>query len=366
MADPRLDTLASVLCGYSLEVAAGDLVLVEGPILAQPLFVSLAREITRRGAHPVMRPKSEDVTTAMLEWAGEEQLAYISPIDEWESMVPDKFLDIWAESNTRRLNGVPAGNQAIRRAARRPLTERFFERLARGESRWCGVTLPTEAQAQDAGMAYADYERFVYGAGHLDDPDPIAAWREVSRRQAKVAERLASVSTLRIVAEDTDLTIDVSGRPWVNADGHQNFPDGEVFTSPHENATSGHIAFTFDCPYDGREAAGVRLWFEDGRVVREEADRGLEFLREMLDMDEGARRLGEVAFGLNPEIQRATGSIAFDEKIGGTCHVALGMAFPEAAGTNSSGLHWDMVCDLRSGGEVYGDGELLARDGRFQ
>jgi aminopeptidase len=254
VADPRYDTLASVLCGYSLEVEAGDLVLVVGSLVGQPLFVSLAREITRRGAHPVMRPHSEAISTVMLERASDEQLAYISPIDDWEYDVPNKFLDIWAEENTRRLNGIPAGKQSIRRQARRPLIERFFERIARGESRWCGVTLPTQAQAQEAGMAYAEYEEFVFGAGHLADADPIETWREISRRQAAVAERLAGVSTVRILAEDTDLTVDVSGRKWLNADGHQNFPDGEVFTSPHEESTRGHIAFSFDCPYDGHEA----------------------------------------------------------------------------------------------------------------
>jgi aminopeptidase len=363
--DRRLDTLASLLCDYSLEVGTGDIVIVEGPATAQSFFVAITRAITRRGAHPVIRPSLESVQAALLERGSREQLTLVSPIEEWEMEVPNRHLTVWAESNTRYLSGVPGDNQAARRAARQPMVRRFFERVAGGDARWCGVTLPTEGQAQDAGMAFGDYEEFVYGAGHLDDDDPVAAWREVSRRQAQVVERLSRHSSIRIVAEDTDLTVDVSGRQWRNADGRENFPDGEVYTSPREEATRGHISFSFDCPYDGHEVGGVRLWFEDGRVVREEASRGLPFLRAMLDMDEGARRLGEVAFGLNEEIQVATGSIAFDEKIGGTCHVALGMAFPEAGGTNESGLHWDMVCDLRSGGEVYGDGELIARDGTF-
>jgi aminopeptidase len=138
-----------------------------------------------------------------------------------------------------------------------------------------------------------------------------------------------------------------------------------VYTSPLHDRTRGHISFSFDATYNGREFGGVRLWFEDGRVVRHEASRGEEFLSGMLDMDEGARYLGEVAFGMNDEIQRATRNIAFDEKIGGTAHVALGAAFPEAGGTNRSSLHWDIVRDLRSGGEVYGDGQLIARDGAF-
>ena len=365
MADPRLDTLASLLCSYSLEVEPGNLVLVEGPAREADLLAALTRQITLIGAHALVRPRLDSVEPLLLELGSDEQLEYVSMIERYEIDAPDKMLTIWAEANTRAMSAVPDGRQTVRRRAMRPVVDRFLEREGAGEIRWCGVTLPTPAQAQQAGMAVADYERFVYNAAHLDDPDPVAHWRAVSARQAEVCDRLSTVRELRIVAQDTDLTVDVGGRKWINADGHENFPDGEVFTSPDETKTEGHIAFSFDAPYAGREVGGVRLWFEGGVVVREEADRGEAFLREMLDLDEGSRRLGEVAFGLNDEIQSATGNIAFDEKIGGTCHVALGMAFPEAGGSNRSGLHWDMVCDLRSGGEVHADGEVIYRDGRF-
>ena len=211
----------------------------------------------------------------------------------------------------------------------------------------------------------AEFSEFVFAAGHVGDPDPVAFWKRQSARQVQVIDRLSAVSQLRIVADDTDLRVDVSGRSWINADGRENFPDGEVFTSPVHERTSGHISFSFDATHQGRDFAGVRLWFEDGRVIRHEARRGAEFLGEMLGMDDGAPYLGEVAFGMNDEIQTSTRNVAFDEKIGGTAHIALGAAFPEAGGTNRSSLHWDLVCDLRQGGEVYGDGELIARDGAF-
>ncbi len=365
MSDSRLDTLARLLCRYSLEIERGNLVHVDGPATQAPFLTSVTREITRLGAHPMVRPSLDSVEPLLLERGTREQLEHISMIEEYEAEQPDRVLTVWAAGNTRAMSAVPDGNQGVRRAAMRRVYERFFEREASGETRWCGVTMPTEAQAQEAGMAYPDYESFVFAAGHLDDDEPEVHWRAVSERQSTICDRLAAVRELRIVSEDTDLTVDVSGRKWVNADGHENFPDGEVFTSPHEASASGHIAFSFDAPYGGREVGGVRLWFEEGRVVREEATRGAEFLREMLDVDEGSRRLGEIAFGLNDEIQTATGNIAFDEKIGGTCHLALGAGFPITGGTNTSGLHWDMVRDLRSGGEVWGDGELLAKDGRF-
>jgi aminopeptidase len=363
--DSRLDTLASVLCRYSLDVQPGDVVRVSGPAHAHALFAAVAAELGRLGAHPMLRPTLPAVEAAVLERGSDDQLTAVTVLEELEVEIPAKTLSIWADENTRYLSGVAPERQALYWKARREIHDRFFDRVAAGEARWCGVSLPTEAHAQDAGMSLADYERFVYGAGHLEDPDPVAFWRQQSAKQAAVIDRLTGVSELRIVAEDTDLTVDVAGRTWMNADGRENFPDGEIYTSPRHEYTRGHIAFSYDATYHGHEFAGVRLWFEDGRVVRHQATQGEHFLAQMLDMDDGARYLGEVAFGTNDEIQRPVKNVAFDEKIGGTCHVALGAAFPEAGGTNRSSLHWDIVRDLRAGGEVYADGVLFSKDGRF-
>jgi aminopeptidase len=362
--DPRISRLADVLCRYSLEVERGDVVLVHGPVLAQPLFLELTKTITELGAHPVLRPDLASVQRMLLERGSDAQLQP-TRLEELENELATKYVTIWAEPNTHHLSDVPAARQALYSSARRELNERFFARISSGEARWCGTAFPCEAAAQDAGMSLVEWEDFVYGAGHLEDGDPVAHWREQSKRQQEIAERLSQIAELRIVAEDTELVVATGGRRWLNADGKQNFPDGEVYTSPEHTRTQGHVRFSFDAALYGRELSGVRLWFEDGRVVREEAARGADFLTEMLDQDDGARYLGEVAFGLNDEIQQATKDVLFDEKIGGTFHLALGMAFPEAGGTNVSGLHWDLVCDLRSGGEVYGDGELIARDGAF-
>ncbi|HLK43838.1 MAG TPA: aminopeptidase [Thermoleophilia bacterium] len=365
MPDPRLSALARVLCRYSLEVGRDDLVMLDTPALATPLVVELVAEITRLGGHPMVRPRLERVHAALLEHGSDEQIAAVTALDRIEVEHPDKVVTIWAQENNRYLSAVPSARLAVHSAAFRPLFERTVEREAAGEMRWVGTAYPCRAAAQDAGMSLPDWERFVYAAGHLEDADPIGFWREQSARQARVVEVLSQVSELRIVAEGTDLRLQVEGRTWQNADGRLNFPDGEVYTSPNEMLTEGHIRFDFDAPYNGRDVRGVRLWFEGGRVVREEADHGAEHLTALLDQDPGARLLGEVAFGMNDEIQIGTHDTLFDEKIGGTCHVALGMAFPECGGRNVSGLHWDLVCDLRRGGEVYGDGRLIARDGRF-
>lgn len=214
-------------------------------------------------------------------------------------------------------------------------------------------------------MSLTEYEDFVYGAGLLNEPDPVAAWRGVRARQARLIDRLSVVRQVRIVAPGTDLTVGVAGRTWINADGAKNFPDGEVFTGPVEDSAEGYISFSFPAVHLGREVEGIRLEFAQGKVVKATATKGQDLLASLLDMDAGARYLGEFAFGTNEGIQRYTRNTLFDEKIGGTMHLAVGASYPDTGGTNQSALHWDIVCDLRHGGEVYADGALIARDGQF-
>jgi aminopeptidase len=224
---------------------------------------------------------------------------------------------------------------------------------------------PTQAAAQDASMSLPEYEDFVFGAAFLDDPDPVARWQEFGERLDRLAELLATKQEFRIVTEGTDLRLVTEGRTWIASKGQENFPDGEIFTGPVESSVEGEIRFTYPGVFNAREVNDVRLRFEGGEVVEATATRGQEFLREMIAMDDGARRVGEFAFGLNEAVPMFTRNTLFDEKIGGTVHLALGTAYPETGGLNRSALHWDLVCDLRSGSEVYADGELVYRDGQF-
>ncbi len=363
--DPRVERLAQVLIQYSLAVQPGWLVRISAPAVAQPLIVAAYREVLRAGAHPLLRVSVEGVEETFYREASEEQLRYVAELQRLEVEHIQASLGVWAEYNTRALTPVPPDRRRIRADATRGLSQRFLERAARGELRWVGTLYPTHATAQEAEMSLTEYEDFVYRAGFLDRPDPIAEWQRVRERQQRVADFLATKRTLRVVAEDTDLVVGVAGRRWINAAGEHNFPDGEVFTGPEEGRTEGHVRFSFPALHGGREVSGVRLTFEGGRVVQAEAEKGGEFLQQMLNTDPGARVLGEFAFGLNEHIQRFTRNTLFDEKIGGTVHMALGAAYPETGGRNESGIHWDLICDLRRGGEVYADGELIVRDGRF-
>jgi aminopeptidase len=350
---------ATLLCDWCLEPAAGDQLLVSTTTLAVPLAAAIHREALTRGAWPLLRLTPSGLERDFYELASEAQLDGFAPLELAEAQSIDQSLRIDAPANVRQLAGIDPARIARTARARRPLQE---ARLAR---RWCVTLWPTSALAQQAGMSDRDYAAFVARALFLDRPDPTAAWRELSATQARLVERLSSARELRIEAEGTDLRLRVEGRTWINSDGRRNMPSGEVFTGPHEDCAEGTIRFTVPSNRGGAEVAGVELTFRAGEAVAARAERGEPDLLEALAIDPGARFLGEVGIGTNRGIDRATGSTLLDEKIAGTVHLALGRSYPETGGTNISALHWDLVCDLREGGELSADGETVMRNGEF-
>jgi aminopeptidase len=366
MTDPRVATLADLLVNYSLELQPGQIVRLDGGTVAAPFVRELYRSALRAGANPRTRIEVEGLDVIAVGEATEEQLTFISEIDRFEIENVDAIVTIWADRNTRALSRADPDRVSKKIASRRQLTNRFWERIDEGKAKWIGTRFPTEAHAQDAEMSLLEYEDFVYGACHVRaEENPVVHWRAVSLELSARARELNTFTELRVVGPDTDLRLNMAGRQWLAADGKLNMPDGEIFTSPVETETEGEIRFSFPAIFQGRGVDDVRLRFEGGRVVQAEAGNGNEFLQSLLDMDEGARILGEVAFGLNYEIDRFTRDILFDEKIGGTMHFALGSSFKMLGGRNESGLHWDMICDLRADGEVYADGELVWKAGKF-
>jgi aminopeptidase len=364
--DPRVARLGELIVDYSLGLRAGKVLRVDAPPVAEPLAVELYRAALAAGAHPYVDVELERLPELLLAEGSDEQLGFVSPIARAELETVDAIVTVWSESNTRALTRVDPERHRRLIASTQQLAKRRWERMSAGELGWCGVLYPTQGHAQDAEMSLAEYERFVFRACHVEEPgDPVAHWRGVRDELAARAQALSEVRQLRVVGPGTDLRLDVEGRRWRPADGRLNMPDGEIFTSPLETATEGEISFAFPALFHGREVTDIRLRFEQGRVVAAEAARGGEYLDALLELDAGARCLGEVAFGLNYEIDRFTQNTLFDEKIGGTMHVALGSSFPDLGGRNESVLHWDLVCDLRADGEVYADGELVWRAGRF-
>jgi aminopeptidase len=363
VSDPRLVRYADLICDYSLGLQAGQKLLVDAPPVAAPLALVIGRAAWLRGAEVALW-MSPDATGPVVRDGTDAQLDYLDALELDAMEEADALVDIWAEVNTRERSGLDSEREAVRRRARRPLLERKLERDAEGLP-WIGCAYPTAAEAQEAGMGTLAWERLVYAACLLDEPDPTAAWRALAERHERLIERLARARELRMRAPGTDLTVSVEGRRWDSAAGRTNLPDGEVYCCPDAASAQGEVTYTVRSLYQGRRYENVHLRFRDGLVVEAGADVGAESLQAVLDTDEGARRLGELAIGTNDRISQPTGNTGFDEKIGGTFHTALGAAFPELGGENRSAVHWDLICDLRQGGSIEADGVPVVEGGRL-
>jgi len=370
MSDPRLCKLADVLVNYSTRVKKGDLVAIRGDPVAWPAIEAAFVSVLKAGGNPFYVPQCERVAELLLEHGSDEQIRFLNPLDMDRVEKIDVEIAFWAETNTKSLSRYPSDRLAAKQAARKPFVKRFLDRAAAKQVRWVGTLFPTNAFAQDAEMGLMQYEEFVFRAGLLHLPDPAAAWAKISERQQRVSDYLQGKKQVhfRVPAKSgehdgTDLRVNVSRSTWINCDGHENFPDGEVFAGPQ--GADGHVNYTFPAVYYGKEVEGVRLEFNGGRVVNASAKKGEDYLIKMLDQDAGARIMGEIAIGTNYSIKDFSKNTLFDEKIGGTFHAAVGAGYPESGSTNESGLHWDMVCDLRSGGTIAADGEIFHQNGRF-
>ncbi len=365
MADIRLQRMAKVLVHYSLAIKKGDrLGIMTGPN-ATPLVREVVREAITSGAYPETFVDLPGVREIILNEGSDEQLSYIPAaqhmlFEEYEAM-----LSLLSQENTKALSGVDPARMALVQKTRRDIMHTYMQRTANGSLRWSIAMFPTNAYAQDAEMSLNDFEDFIYRACFLNDDDPVARWQELSRQQERYVEWLKGKRTIHLVGQDTDLTFSIEGRTFINDDGHYNFPGGEFFTGPVEDSANGYIRYSFPASFAGRSVEDVRLHFENGVVVEATAAQGQDYLDKMLGLDDGARRLGEFAFGNNRNVDRCTKNILFDEKMGGTVHLALGASIPETGGINQSALHWDMVCDLRNGSEIRVDGELFSKNGEF-
>lgn len=365
MPDPRIVTVAETLVNYSAEIQPGDLVAISGTTETVPLIQTLYQKALEADGFPTVFAGVPGLSGLLYEFGSDEQITFISPVQELVVNEFDVTITIRGAVNTKALSNVDPAQQAKREAAHGKIIEVLMQRGAERDLKWVATQFPTNAYAQDAEMSLREYEDFVYTACLVDEPDPVTAWQELAEQQARLIEYLRDKDQVRIVSEDTDLTLSIKDRTFVNSDGKNNFPDGEIFTGPVEDSVNGVVTFDFPAIMAGREVEGVRLRFEDGGVVEASARKNEAFLKEMLQTDEGAPYLGEFAFGTNYKIQRFTKDTLFDEKIGGTVHMALGAGYPETGSQNESAIHWDMICDIRRGGEVYVDGELFQKDGQF-
>jgi aminopeptidase len=363
--DPRIEKLADVLVNYSVAIQPGDKVLLQGSTAAEPLLTAVYVKVLQAGGHPLTLASLPDIQELLFRYASDEQLQHVPEPVKLVFETYDVNISILGAENTKALSNVDPARMVLRNRAQTELMQTFMQRSAAGELRWVGTLFPTNAYAQDAEMSLSEYEDFVYAACMPDMDDPVGYWHRFSAWQQKIVDWLKGKERVHVLGPETDLRLSIVDRVFINSDGKCNMPSGEVFTGPVEDSVEGHVCFSYPAIHQGREVMGVRLWFEGGRVVKASAEKNEEFLLQTLDTDEGARYVGEFAIGTNEGITRFTRQILFDEKINGSFHMAVGAGYPETGSKNESAVHWDMICDVRDGGEIWVDDELLYKDGRF-
>jgi aminopeptidase len=356
--------MADVIVRYSVALKPGEQVLIVTSVPGFPLAREVFRAALAAGAHPVVRTSHPELEETLLRHGNDDQLRFVPETDRREIDTVAARVAIRGEDNLMTTAGVDQSRVKLVRQARGPLLGRMMERKGKGELKTCLTQYPTNASAQEAGLSLADYEEFVFAACFVDRDDPVAAWRDLSKEQQRFVDFLDTAKALRVEGPGTELELSVAGRRWVNSDGKANFPSGEVFTGPEEESVNGRVRFDVPTLFGGRAVEGIELEFKSGRVVAARADRGDEVLQSALETDAGSRTLGEFAFGLNYGITRPTRNILFDEKIGGTIHMAVGAGYPETGSRNRSAIHWDMIKDMKQG-RVAADGKLVYEGRRF-
>ena len=369
MTDPRVAKLAELLVHYSIGLKPRESFFISAPPAADALVVAVYAEAIRAGAYVdiVQFPAGigrghPAISDAFYRYANDDQLAHPSPIDKLIYETYDAHLRVLAPVNTRYLTNVDTEKRAAAARGLHEINKTFFSRSAKKELRWCLTAFPTQGAAQEAQMSMEDYENFVFGAGLLSEADPVAAWEAEAVHQRALIDWLHGHDKVVMKGSDIDLTFSIKDRIFEECAGHMNFPDGEIFTAPVEDSLNGWVRYRYPMIFNNNEVYDAQLWFENGKIVRETAVRGEDFLKSTLNTDSGSRNLGEWGIGTNYNIKQVSGNILFDEKIGGTIHLAVGASYVETGGKNESAVHFDMLCDMNDA-EITIDGDLFYKNG---
>lgn len=367
MTDKRVLKHADILVDYSTSIQPGDRVIIESTTLAQPLLEALIERILKRGGHPYLVTRLPNEEAIFLKYAEGAQLTTPHVFTQMAYEQFEARIRVHAIAESNAFAGISDEKQSLYSQGKAPILKTQMLRGKAKELKWVTTLFPTEAYAQAAGMTLAEYENFVYGTMHADreDEDPIDHWLNVEKEQQHYIDLFSGKDKVVLRGPNVDLRLSIKDRTFVNSAGRNNMPSGEIFTGPVENSVNGWVRFTYPVIYEGRVVEDVELEFVEGRVLHAKAKKNQDFLLKMLDIDTGARFVGEFAIGLNFEISQFTGDILFDEKIGGSFHMALGAGYPETGSKNTSQIHWDMICDMREDAEISVDGEVLYRNGKF-
>ncbi|MBA3873494.1 MAG: aminopeptidase [Anaerolineae bacterium] len=365
MADIRLQRLANVLVDYACDVKPGMWVGILGDVNTLPALRAVYAEVLRYGGNPSVFISDETMARQFAREATDDQIAWLDPSMSLYYEKADIYIRVGSSNNTRAMTNVDAKRVQKIAAARKSWLDTRLTRSAKLDFEWVGTWYPTEASAQEANLSLEEYENFIYGSMFLDHEDPAGEWRKLSAEQQFKVDWLKGKKDVKLQGPNADITLSIEGRTFINSDGHKNMPSGEIFTGPVEDSVNGWIRFDYPSIVAGRAVSGIELKFENGKVVNAKAETNDDLLQAQLNTDAGARYLGEFAIGTNFGINRFTGNILFDEKIGGTIHMAIGMGYPETGSHNRSAVHWDMICDMRNNSTIHVDGELFYQNGQF-
>jgi aminopeptidase len=361
-----IEKYAKLLVNYCLAVEKGDQVYITASYLAEPLLLEVAKAIYIAGGMPHFSIEINGFGDLLLEYGEEHQLTAVNPLKKLAFEQVNCYLNIRAPFTRGDGDKEPVDEEKYKlyQKSQASLNKIYFDRIGSGAMRRCLCQYPTQAGADDARMTMAEYEHFVYQSCYLYDEDPVAKWLEVRAKQQAYVDRLNVADQVQYKGPNIDMTFSVKGRKWINSDGRANMPSGEVFSAPIEDSVNGWAYFSYPTIYMGKDVEGVRLEVKEGLITKWSAEKGQDILDKVFAVD-GARRWGEVAVGTNMNIQRTSRNILFDEKIGGSIHMAVGQSYKQCGGKNESAVHWDMITDMRSGGEIIADGEVIYRDGAF-
>ena len=362
------EKLAKLAINFAVNVKKGERIFITGPSLAKELFQSMYVETIKAGGHPVLLPGIEGTQELFYKYASEEQLGYVDPIQKSVFAEFDSYIVIAGDYNTRKLSLVDPKliSKSQGSPANREVWEILMKRMSTKELKYLALPFPCNSLAQEANMDLISYFEFVQKALFLDKEDPVKEWLEVEKKQKIICDYLDKVDKIQVIGEDTDLTMSLNGRIWLNDCGHLNLPAGEVYTAPIENSVNGHIRFTYPGIYQGNEIQNIYLKFKDGKVIKSSADKGEDLLKEILEI-ENADIIGEFAIGTNYGITQFTKNMLFDEKIGGTIHCALGSGIGEAGSKNQSAIHWDILKDMKlPGSKILADEKIIYEEGKWK
>lgn len=359
-----LEKYADLLVNYCVDLQPGEKLFVQSTTLAEPLIREVYRAALKAGGDCDTSMSFREQNRIFNQYAEGDQLKHVSPLYQTALETYDAYIHIRAPFNLKENSENDKAKSKLRQQYTKHLNDTYFSRTATRSLKRNLCQYPTIASAQNAGMSLEAYEQFIFNACKLYDDNPMASWLEVRNNQQRIVDLLNNKTKVRYVGKDTDITFDTTGRTWINSDGQTNMPSGEVYTSPVEDGVNGHITFDYPAIYMGREVERVTLWVEDGYITKWDAARGKDFLDEIFAID-GTRRFGEAAIGTNYDINRITKNILFDEKIGGSVHMAIGQSYAQAGGKNVSSIHWDMIKDMQDGGSIYADDEEVYRNGQF-